>query len=98
MLLGSRNIPVHLLRGLIGLGALAVALMYSSVLGWWTLAPLAVALVSFRGCPMCWTVGLIETVLERKSPATCIDGSCAEVKSDAAAKPAPSEVEVGSAR
>jgi hypothetical protein len=58
---------------------------YSASLGWWALAPLAAAVACFRGCPMCWTVGLIETVLARKTGGgpisrTCIDGSCARME------------------
>jgi len=35
------------------------------------LLPLAAALVCLGGCPMCWIVGLIETILRRKSRAAC---------------------------
>ena len=76
----SRSVAGHLVRGVLGFGFLAIALLYAPVLGWWTLAPAAGALVSFRGCPMCWTVGLIETVLHRKTGTICVDGSCASVK------------------
>ena len=65
-----------IIRGVLGFGLLGVGLLYSPVLGWWTLAPLAGALVSFRGCPLCWTAGLVETVLRRKAHKSCIDGSC----------------------
>ena len=70
----SGSVVEHILRGVLGFGLLGVGLLYSTALGWWTLAPLAGALVCFRGCPMCWTAGLVETVLHRK--AGCIDGSC----------------------
>ena len=62
---------MHILRGILGLGFLAIALQYSSVLGWWTLLPAAGALICFGGCPMCWIVGLIETVVRRKSRSAC---------------------------
>jgi hypothetical protein len=51
----------------VGFGFLAVALTYASALGWWAVLPFAGALVCLRGCPMCWTVGLIETMLHRKT-------------------------------
>ena len=76
----SRSVARHLVRGITGFGPLYITLYYGSVLGWWTLAPAAAALVCLRGCPMCWTVGLIETVLDRNYEALCVDGSCAEVK------------------
>lgn len=73
----SRSVTEHLLRGLVGFGLLAVALLYSDRLGWFTLAPLAGALVSLRGCPMCWTAGLVDVVFSGKARAACVDGSCA---------------------
>ena len=73
----SRSVAGHLVRGILGFGFLAIALLYAPVLGWWTLAPAAGALVCLRGCPMCWIVGLIETVLHRKAGVICADGSCA---------------------
>jgi hypothetical protein len=78
-MLGSRSVAVHIFRGFLGFGLLAVALLYSSQLGLWTLLPIAGALVSFRGCPMCWTVGLIETIFLKKTgpgAASCVHGSC----------------------
>jgi hypothetical protein len=80
LLLGSRSVVGHIVRGIAGAGFLTVALQYGPVLGWWALAPGAAALVCFRGCPMCWTVGLIETVLDRKTRAVCVDGSCANAQ------------------
>jgi len=72
----SRSVVEHIIRGILGFGLLAVSLLYSPVLGWWTVALLVGALVSFRGCPTCWTAGLIETVLYRKTQRGCSDGSC----------------------
>jgi hypothetical protein len=72
----SRNIVEHIFRGVLGFGLLAVGLLYSAVLGWWTVVPLVGALISFRGCPTCWTVGLVETLLLRKTWKGCSDGSC----------------------
>lgn len=62
----SRTLPAHLIRGAIGIAAivLAVGLAQGSTTLSGTLGSLGlglVALVAFRGCPMCWTVGLIET-------------------------------------
>ncbi len=68
----SRSVVEHIFRGALGFGLLTVGLRYSAVLGWWTLAPVVGALLCFRGCPMCWTVGLVETVLHRKTQKGCV--------------------------
>ena len=67
----SGSVARHVIKGILGFGFLAIALQYASVLGWWTLVPVAGALVCFQGCPMCWTVGLIDTVLHRKTSTAC---------------------------
>jgi len=74
---GSRSVAMHLLRGVLGFGFLAIALHYAPIIGWWALIPALAALVCFGGCPMCWTFGLIATVITGK-PGSCIDGSCAD--------------------
>ena len=58
---GSKSLIGHLLRGLTGFVAVYWAFMHQSEP---VLAVLAVglALVLFRGCPVCWTVGLMETI------------------------------------
>ena len=58
---GSKSLFGHLLRGLTGFVAVYWAFMHQSEP---VLAVLAVgvALVLFRGCPVCWTVGLMETI------------------------------------
>ena len=72
----SGSVVEHIIRGVLGFGLLAIGLMYSAVLGLWTLLLLAGALVCLRGCPLCWTAGLVETVLHPRAPKGCIDGSC----------------------
>jgi len=62
---------MHILRGILGLGFLAIALQYSSVLGWWTLVPLVCALICLGGCPTCWVAGLIDTVIRRRTRSAC---------------------------
>ena len=58
---GSKSLIGHVLRGLTGFVAVYWAFTHQSEP---VLAVLAVgvALVLFRGCPVCWTVGLIETI------------------------------------
>jgi hypothetical protein len=54
------SLPAHLLRGAIGLGCLAGALLLFPGLGAVALLLAAPGLVALRGCPMCWLVGLVD--------------------------------------
>ena len=58
---GSKSLIGHLLRGVTGFLAVYWAFTHQSepVL---SVLSIGAALVLFRGCPVCWTVGLIETV------------------------------------
>lgn len=65
-LFASKSLPNHLIRGAIGVSAIvsAVLLAQSSTTVFGVLGSLGLglaALVAFRGCPMCWTIGLFET-------------------------------------
>ncbi|WP_437963887.1 hypothetical protein WMF04_29680 [Sorangium sp. So ce260] len=77
----SKSLVAHVARGVIGFGALAAAVLLARDLLWLSLALLPVALVALRGCPMCWTVGLIQTVAARargeRPEGLCDDGGCA---------------------
>jgi hypothetical protein len=64
--MSSRSIPFHLLRGLCGFGLLAIALLYGGDIGWWAVIPGLGALICLGGCPMCWVIGLVATVMDRK--------------------------------
>ncbi len=56
----SRSVAVHLVRGIVGLVLVVLGLGLAHVSAWWLLlVPLAV--VSWRGCVSCWTLGLIAT-------------------------------------
>ena len=61
----STSVSVHLLRGAAATG-LIIAAFYVSSYGfvWSALAGLG-AVVLLRGCPMCWLMGLFET-MQRK--------------------------------
>lgn len=82
----SKSIMAHLARGVAGLGALAAAAVLAEGHPWLALALLPVALVALRGCPMCWTFGLIQTVLARFSGRStaglCRGGGCAVRRAD----------------
>lgn len=76
----SRTITGHLARGTVGLSALGTAVALGPVHPLIALALVPVALIALRGCPACWTIGLIQTVAARSAarrPAgTCLDGHC----------------------
>ena len=59
----NRTVALHLLRGVLGFAALGGALFGGSVLAAVVLIP--AALVLMKGCPTCWTIGLVQTVQRR---------------------------------
>jgi len=59
---GNKSILVHLLRGILGLGSLLIALKGYDLVGWPALLLLPVALWMLKGCPVCWSIGLVESV------------------------------------
>ena len=74
----SRTVFEHLARGVAAAFALVVAAMLPASATAWLAIPAAVlligaALVLLRGCPMCWTVGLFETIRMRKAPCAACD-------------------------
>jgi hypothetical protein len=77
---GSKTLTEHSFRGLIGLSAFGAAIALSSESVLYPALLLPIGLYALRGCPMCWLVGLGETVRAklsgRPSRATCVDGSC----------------------
>jgi len=78
----SKGIAEHLVRGIIGISALAgAASLMATSHSWLGLAALTVALVALRGCPTCWLLGLVQTVVAsaRGQPSDhfCRDGTCA---------------------
>ncbi|WP_437933800.1 hypothetical protein [Sorangium sp. So ce341] len=77
----SKSLAAHAARGVIGLGAFAASALLAPDLPWASIALLPVALVALRGCPMCWTVGLIQAAVARargeRPEGVCDDGGCA---------------------
>ena len=57
----SNTLTEHILRGAIGIGALWLAVAIGATHPWSSLALGVVVLIAFRGCPICWTIGLFET-------------------------------------
>jgi hypothetical protein len=60
----SESVIEHLLRGGVGIGLLVWAIQHQAQPAL-SLAAAAGALLAFRGCPICWTIGLIESVAQR---------------------------------
>ena len=56
----SQTLVEHILRGAIGIGALWYAVVIAATHPWGSLALGALVLLAFRGCPVCWTIGLFE--------------------------------------
>jgi len=61
---GSAFLGAHLTRGAAAAALLAWAIVHQTAHPWLFFAGVA-ALVALRGCPMCWTVGLVETLSGR---------------------------------
>ena len=64
-LFASRNLSAHLLRGAFAAACLYWAVTHESVSPMPALLAGVAALVALRGCPLCWTMGLVETVSQR---------------------------------
>lgn len=73
----SKSVLEHVLRGVLGLAALAAAVLLAPHRPWLALAALPVALFALRGCPSCWVLGLIETV-SRASSKAVPDARCSK--------------------
>ena len=62
MAFGNRSLAVHVLRGVLGFGSLVLALKGYEIIGWPALLLMIVAVWALKGCPICWTIGLFETL------------------------------------
>ena len=63
MFFGNKTIGIHLLRGVLGIAALYGAFSTMNQTIWPSLILLPAAIFFLKGCPMCWTMGLIETIV-----------------------------------
>jgi hypothetical protein len=90
----SKSVAEHLFRGAIGLGAFAASTLLAASHPWLAILPLPLALLALRGCPLCWTIGLAQTVIAklrgRPTDGYCADGSCAlDASSRPSLRPSP---------
>jgi len=72
----SATVGAHVRRGLVGFLSIAFAVYLWPRLGWIALAPAMVGVVALRGCPMCWTVGFIQTVSRQRFRRVCNEDGC----------------------
>ncbi|MFJ3721532.1 hypothetical protein ACIPYQ_03060 [Streptomyces sp. NPDC090045] len=72
----SASVPRHLARGAVGFGALIAAFALIPAFGPAALLLAPVGLVALRGCPMCWAIGLAQTLSRGRLRRECVDGRC----------------------
>ena len=75
----SKSLALHLLRGALGVGSWVLAAHVANEHALFALPLLALGILALRGCPTCWTIGLIETVWARlrgRPSEGCTDGRC----------------------
>jgi hypothetical protein len=58
----SRTVVGHLTRGGIAAALIAWAVVHQSSDAWLALLAIVLAIVAMRGCPLCWAIGLLETI------------------------------------
>ena len=69
--LASGSLRVHLFRGAVGLAAAILAIALAGVVGPIALVLLLVTVFAWRGCPTCWTVGLLGTLADNHAEDDC---------------------------
>jgi hypothetical protein len=72
----SASVPRHLVRGVVGFGALIGAIASLPVFGMFGLLLAPVGLLALRGCPICWAIGLMQTISRGRLRRSCVDGQC----------------------
>ncbi|MFF0292253.1 hypothetical protein ACFYST_03275 [Kitasatospora sp. NPDC004614] len=72
----SATLTRHLVRGGLGFGAIVVGFALLPVAGPVSLLLAPLGLVALRGCPMCWAIGLAQTLSRGRLQRACHDGQC----------------------
>ncbi|MEU9041916.1 MULTISPECIES: hypothetical protein [unclassified Kitasatospora] len=72
----SKSLPEHIVRGVVGFGSLVGSVVLLPLVGPLSLVLLPVGLLALRGCPMCWAIGLVQTVSRGRLQRSCEDGQC----------------------
>jgi hypothetical protein len=73
----SASLPRHLARGALGFGLLISALALAASAGPASLLLAPAGFLALRGCPTCWTLGLIETISAGRLQRRCAEQGCA---------------------
>jgi hypothetical protein len=60
---GSTTVIAHLIKGATAAALLAWAWLHQSSDPMLAVGGLVLAVVAMRGCPMCWVLGLFETIV-----------------------------------
>ena len=76
MIFASSSVATHLARGALGLLSIAAGLAGTAVVTPFALLLLPVGVVLWRGCPMCWTIGLMQTITAQGRSRGCVGGRC----------------------
>ena len=63
----SNTVAAHLIRGVIAGALIGWALLHQSTDPALAVTAGLLAVVAMRGCPLCWTLGLVETISRRMS-------------------------------
>ncbi|MCA2209091.1 hypothetical protein [Nocardia rosealba] len=72
----SASLTRHLTRGVLGFGALIGSIALLPLIGAISLLLLPVGVIALRGCPMCWAIGLAQTVSRGRLRRSCDNGQC----------------------
>ncbi len=73
----SASVPRHLIRGALGFGLIGSSFALTASVGPAALLLSVPGLFVLRGCPMCWTIGLIETISAGGFQRSCTNDRCA---------------------
>jgi hypothetical protein len=69
-LFATQTLTGHMIRGAVAFFLLYFAISHQHVHPATSLVAGLLALVAMRGCPVCWTIGLVETIRQYRSGAT----------------------------
>lgn len=76
-LFASQSVFRHIARGVTGFGLIGSAFALAASVSPIALLLAPLGMVALRGCPMCWTIGLIETISAGRLKRTCTESGCA---------------------
>ncbi|WP_330238915.1 hypothetical protein [Streptomyces sp. NBC_00525] len=76
----SVTLPRHLARGAAGFGGLVGAFALLPLTGPLSLLLLPAGLLALRGCPLCWTIGLAQTLSRGRLRRDCETGETGECR------------------